>query len=88
MPDTADLRIITRRVKKLALAKAEEVLSNPLDPLYKETYLITLKNCIPQTREITGEDGGVINVNLTKYGDTNSVDVSAPSIPIINLESV
>lgn len=77
--ETVDIRAQTRRVKKLALTKAEEVLSNPYDPLYKETYLITLKNCIPQTRELTGEDGGVINVNLVKY-DTAPVEIPTPPV--------
>ena len=67
--ETSDIRASTRRVKKLALDKAEYVLADPTHPLYNETYLIALKNSIPQTRELTGEEGEAINIKLTKYAD-------------------
>lgn len=70
--ETADIRNQTRRVKKLALDRAERILSHPEDyssDLYNETYIIVLKNSVPQTREITGEDGGALQVSLVKYAE-------------------
>jgi len=87
--ETSDIRAQTRRVKKLTLDKAEYVLADPTHPLYNETYLIALKNSIPQTRELTGEDGEAINVNLTKYADnTTALPISTQELPATVVESL
>ena len=80
--ETSDIRAITRRVKKLALEKAEAILKNPNDPLYKETFQIVLKNSVPQTRELTGEDGEAINVKVVNYGNSIAASIPAEGVPI------
>lgn len=68
MPETAPIRAKTRRAKDLALDRAIDVLENPADydkDTYKETYLTVLKNSVPRTQEITGEDGEKITVQIT-----------------------
>jgi len=68
MPETAPIRAKTRRAKDLALDRAIDVLENPQDydkDTYKETYLTVLKNSVPRTQEITGEDGEKITVQIT-----------------------
>ena len=89
--ETADIRVQTRRVKKLALDRAERILTNPQDyssDLYNQTYLTALKSSIPQTREITGEDGEAINVSITKYGDTTTASIPAESLPAPSFKSI
>lgn len=69
------IRDITRRVKQKALDKAEFILDNEftLDEngrrlvskeLYEQTYLTVLKNAVPRTQEITGEDGQPISISF------------------------
>jgi uncharacterized protein YicC (UPF0701 family) len=63
--DTADLRNKTRRLKNLAIMRAIDVMEHPEDydkETYKETYLTTLKNSVPRTQEITGEEGEAIKI--------------------------
>lgn len=58
--DTVELRNKARRVKDLTLARAIFVLENPDKveaDVYKDTYLTALKNSIPRSQEITGENG-------------------------------
>lgn len=65
MPETSEIRRKTRRAKDLALNRAIEVLENPSDydkETYTQTYLTVLKNSVPRTQEITGEDGEAIKV--------------------------
>ena len=60
MPDTGPLRAITRRVKLKALEEAEFVLNHKdtVDKeLWNQTFLTVLKNSVPRTQEVTGEDG-------------------------------
>lgn len=67
--DTVELRNKARRVKDLVLARAIYVLENKdkVDAdVYKETYLTALKNSIPRSAEITGEDGEPINISFDK----------------------
>ncbi len=74
-------RDVARRVKNLVLKKAEEVLlEGESHPLYKETYYTALKNSIPRTAEIVGEDGGPVVIQLSgaiakRYG----IDASTES---------
>lgn len=61
--EIAPIKNITRRVKMLALQKAQDVLENPdnyTKEVYDQTYLTVLKNSVPRTQEITGEDGNPI----------------------------
>lgn len=69
MPETSELRNKTRLLKSKAIDKAIAVLSDPKDPLYNETYLTVLKNTVPRTQEITGEEGEAIQVSLVKYAE-------------------
>jgi uncharacterized protein YnzC (UPF0291/DUF896 family) len=60
-----DLKTKARRVKNLALTKAIEILEHPEKhdkDVYKETYLTALKNSVPRTQEITGEEGSAISI--------------------------
>jgi hypothetical protein len=55
-----DLKNKARRVKNLALTRAIEILEKPESvdkELYEQTYLTALKNSVPRSQEITGEDG-------------------------------
>ncbi|MFP5260983.1 MAG: hypothetical protein ACLGJB_03655 [Blastocatellia bacterium] len=63
--ETAHVRNLARRVKQKALEIAEDVLTHPENypvELYHQTYLTTLKNAVPRTQEITGEDGEPIRL--------------------------
>ena len=65
MPDTSDIRRKTRRLKDLALMKAIEIMEHPEKydkEVYKDTYLTALKNSVPRTQEITGEEGASISI--------------------------
>lgn len=73
MPDTSDLKTKARRVKNAALMRAIEILENPSEhevELYNQTFLTVLKNAVPRSQEITGEDGERILIPI--YGG-NSV---------------
>lgn len=83
MPETSAVRAIARRVKTKALEQAEFILENPhkVDKeLYNETYLTVLKNSVPRTQEITGDDGEALQIKIVKYGD-NTEQVPAESVP-------
>lgn len=71
--ETSALKNQARIVKKLALDRAEKILSNPQDfdkDLYNQTYLTALKAAIPQTRLLGNEDEGEgLKIIITKYGD-------------------
>lgn len=67
MAEIASIKNQTRRVKALALAKAEDILLNPADyskEIYESTYLTVLKNAVPRTQELTGEDGEPIKISF------------------------
>ena len=66
--ETASVRNQARRVKNLALTKAEEVLANPEKNagIYEQTFLTVLKNSVPRTQEVTGEDGGPVQLDITR----------------------
>jgi len=68
MPDTSAVRTKTRRLKNLALDRAIEILEHPEDydkETYETTYHTVLKNSVPRTQEITGDDGERIQVQIT-----------------------
>lgn len=55
----------TRRVKQKALELAEDILNNPDKydrETYNQTYLTVLKNSVPRTQEITGEEGTPVRI--------------------------
>jgi hypothetical protein len=59
------IKDLARNVKALALQRAQRILEHPEDydaKLYNETYLTVLKNAVPRSQEISGEDGGVIKL--------------------------
>ena len=74
MPETAPIRAKTRRAKDLALDKAIKVLENPdkYADIYKETYLTVLKNTVPRTQEITGEEGSPITMTFDSSFSPNA----------------
>lgn len=75
--ETENIRNLTRRVKDLALQKARDILENPQDydkAVYEQTYLTVLKNSVPRTQEITGEDGGAIALQITGMKIINDSD--------------
>jgi chromatin remodeling complex protein RSC6 len=68
MPESSPIRRKTRRAKDLALDKAIDVLENPGSydkETYNQTYLTVLKNSVPRTQEITGEEGEAIQAVIT-----------------------
>jgi len=80
--ETVALRNLARRVKQAALEKAEFVLNNPNmveKELYNETFLTVLKNAVPRTQEVTGEDGQPLVIQIAKeIADKNAIN-SEPS---------
>ena len=67
MAEIASIKNQTRRVKALVLSKAEDILLNPSDyskEIYESTYLAILKNTVPRTQEVTGEDGEPIKISF------------------------
>lgn len=67
--ESNDIRNKTRALKVKVIAIAMAVLEDPKHPLYNETYLATLKNTVPRTQEITGEDGEAINIQVVNYAN-------------------
>lgn len=62
-----EIRRKTRRAKDLAIGKAIDILENPekhSKEVYDQTYLTILKNTIPRTQEITGEEGASIQITF------------------------
>ena len=84
--ETSSVRALARRVKVKSLEKAEEVLNNPgkySEEVYNQTYLTVLKNSVPRTQEITGEDGEEIKTTVQIIGmkiinDANRVSDKEP----------
>lgn len=64
--ETAATRAKARRAKDLALDKSIEILENPekYRNLYEQTFLTVLKNAVPRTQEITGEEGEAIKITF------------------------
>lgn len=79
--DTTDLRNKARRLKNLAITRAIEVLENPdahSKETYNETYQTVLKNSVPRSQEITGEDGESISIVISKeIADKNGINTVA-----------
>lgn len=79
--ETSAMRTLARRVKQKALEKALDVFENPAkytEEAQKETYLTVLKNAVPRSQEITGEDGEKLLIpiygGLSKH-DSNKEDI-------------
>lgn len=87
MPETSDLRVATRRLKKKALEIAEGILNDSTHPLYNETFLAVIKNTVPRTQEITGEDGEAVQIKLVSYADNSRV-IQSTDLPSGIIESV
>ena len=65
--DTSAMRNKARRLKDLAISKAIEILENPGDydkAVYEQTYLTVLKNSVPRSMEVTGEEGEPIKISF------------------------
>lgn len=63
--ETVELRTLARRVKDLTLKRALDILEHPEDydkETYDQTYFTCLKNSVPRTQEITGEEGQPISI--------------------------
>ena len=85
--ETSAARAVTRRVKMLALEKAEYILKDPTHPLYNETYLTVLKNSVPRTQEIVGEDGDAVAIKIINYANASG-EVPTEAVPNSIPESV
>jgi hypothetical protein len=82
MPDTSDLRTKARRLKNLTLTRAIDVLEHPQDydkETYEQTYLTALKNSIPRTQELVGEEGEAIKVVFDRAFQNESNESSTTS---------
>lgn len=83
MPETSAIKALTRRVKAKALEKAEYILNNEdkvTPELFKETYLTVLKNSVPRTQEVTGEDGEPVRLvfdSVFKNGTTRQTETDS-----------
>lgn len=80
--EIGSIQHLARNVKQLALKKAEDILSNPdkySTEIVNETYLTVLKNAVPRTQEITGENGSAIVIQLSKEIADKNVINSSPS---------
>lgn len=95
--ETAEIKRKTRRVKDhvlnkflLYVDKLEEAqeLSDYEKSLYKEMMLTFARNVLPRTQEITGEDGGALQVSLVKYADNITTPIPTETIPTTTPESV
>lgn len=64
---TYEEREIAKRVRNLALAEIERVLSNRKDKLYGPVLVKLAGSVLPRLNEHTGEDGGPVEVTLIKY---------------------
>lgn len=65
--ETSALRNKARRVKDLALTRAENILSHPENypkQVVEDTFQTVLKNAVPRTQEITGEEGEAIKLTF------------------------
>ena len=97
--ETADIRSKARKVKahilnrylKLADRVDEKGEGDLSDSEFKRYWELThdfAKNVIPRTQEVTGEDGGALQVSLVKYADNIATPVSAEGVPVTPTESV
>lgn len=76
MPDTSFVRTQTRILKTKATEIAIAILQNANHELYKETFLTVLKNTVPRTQEITGEEGESISIVIAKpIAEKNNINV-------------
>lgn len=85
--DTASIRIATRRIKthianrylKLAdKVDAEEALTEKERETYEKLTTEFARNVVPRSQEVSGEDGGALQVSLVKYAD-NSTALPIPT---------
>lgn len=97
MPDTAAVRVKTRRVKDHILDKylklaerleANDELSDHEKAKYWELTMVFAKSVLPRTQEVTGEDGGAVQVTMVKYGDTTTLPIPAEELPASDSPSV
>lgn len=81
MPETADIRTKSRRVKAhilnryLAVADkidAQQEITKEERQTYSELTPIFAKNVVPRTQEVTGEDGDPIKLDITKKAEIES----------------
>ena len=97
--DTSAIRTSTRRIKThiankyLKLAdrvdeKGEGDLSEKEAERYWDLTHEFARNVVPRSQEVTGEDGGAVQVTMVKYGDTTAVPVPAEILPTADSESV
>ena len=74
--ETLALRTKARRVKDLALTRAEDILTHPENypkQVVEDTYQTVLKNAVPRTQEITGEEGEAIKITFDKVFDESNI---------------
>lgn len=90
MPDTADLRNKTRRVKNHILNRfldmadkvdKGEALGKDVQ-LYSDLMMTFAKSVLPRTQEISGEDGGAVTIKLLQFGTDDTLQLDAGTPPI------
>jgi hypothetical protein len=99
--DTSAIRTATRRIKThiankyLKLAdrvddKGEGDLTENESAKYWELTKEFARNVVPRSQEISGDDGGPLEVTVIKYanGDTASAQIPAENLPASDTASV
>lgn len=84
--DTTAIRNKARRLKDLAITRAIFVLEHPDEvskDIYNETYQTVLKNAVPRSQEITGEEGQAINITFDKvFNESNTPQEATGDSPV------
>jgi hypothetical protein len=78
--EIAGIREQTRKLKAKATRIALEILEDPSHELYKETFLAVIKNAVPKSMEIAGDEGGPVIIQLSEaIAKRNGINISAES---------
>ena len=84
--ETNDLRNKARGLKNLALTRAIDILENSSNyhkDIVNDTFLTTLKNAVPRTQEITGEEGESIKITFDKvFNESNAPSETTGDYPV------
>lgn len=72
---------LAARVRRLALAQIENVLSRPDEDteFYKAILLKLASTVLPRINELTGEGGGPLTVQLTQYAPASNPTPQVPA---------
>lgn len=67
---TLNDRVLAADVRTLSLGMIKKYLEGEDEDFKKQLILKLAGTALPRIQEITGQDGGAINVNLIKYGES------------------